>query len=47
MKKGELAWEYIASIILLLLLLVLFIVYSGEIKEYMLALIDKVFNFGG
>ncbi len=48
MKKGDLAWEYIAVIILLGLLLVLLIIYSGQIKEYMLKLIDKLFNlFGG
>jgi len=38
----------IAVIILLGLLLVLLIIYSGQIKEYMLKLIDKLFNlFGG
>ncbi len=32
-KKGELAWEYIAIIILGLIVLLVVIIFSGQIKE--------------
>jgi hypothetical protein len=33
MKKGELAWEYIAAFILALIIVVVMIVFSAQIKE--------------
>tara|TARA_Y100000034_G_C6826875_1_gene372880 strand:+ start:180 stop:323 length:144 start_codon:yes stop_codon:yes gene_type:complete len=47
MKKGEMAWEYIAAIVLAVFVLVLLLVYSGEIKDVMLKLVDKLFSSFG
>lgn len=48
MKKGGLAWEYVAALIIAALLLLALIFFSDEIKETILMLIDKIFGlFGG
>ncbi len=33
-KKGDLAWEYIVALILSLLVIVLIVIFSTQIKEY-------------
>jgi len=42
-KKGELAWEYIAAIILALIVLVVILIFSTSLRD---TIIDAMTGFG-
>ena len=35
-KKGDLAWEYIVALILALIVIILLVIFSTQIKEYVI-----------
>lgn len=42
-KKGELAWEYIAAIVIALIVLVIIIIFSTSLRD---KIIDAITGFG-
>jgi hypothetical protein len=43
-KKGDLAWEYIVAIILALIVIVLIVIFSTQIKGFIIQGIDYFKN---
>ena len=45
-KKGDLAWEYIAAIILAMVVLVLIIIFASGLKDKIVEAITSFFKHG-
>lgn len=45
MKKGDIVWEHVAIILILLALLVVLIIYGGVLRSYIETMMQKFLDF--